>query len=277
MRFLATWRWIWGHRDLVLGIAIVVLLAHDISVRRRAATAEAMLRAADERAQQEEKVRKANVPLVQVAPAAAVAQEADDAVAGDAELRAQRDRLEAQVGKLRAFIALHAQTDEVKAHGPARPGEPPAGTVSAADASPATAGAALAGIEPSGPTPAVLLRAGDGMRFSLLGAGYEGDRGAKALLLTIGALRAADDVEIARGPLSVPLSRIFEAPPSPAACRVVPERAYRIGVMGGGTARGWVGGGAASYRVDLWGWQPEAAATVTAGPGGIAALGGLLF
>lgn len=260
-RAAAAGRWLWARRTPVLAVAACLLSLLYVRSCGRASRAEGELAAAAARETQDAKMRGAGVPVVDQVPQPAVDEEARRMLAEYPQVRAERDRLRKEIGPLRTLLAVRGQTDPVPAHGAARPGEPaPAGP----------------------PAPRVLLREGDALRLELAGVGVEGDRGARALLLTIAARRAADGEELARGPLSVDLTRVYVAEPAAGACAATAaERRWRAGLLGGGAAGpgggGWVAGAGATYRADLWGWGPEGFAGAAAGPGGVIGLLGVLF
>jgi hypothetical protein len=251
--------WVWSHRTLVLAGVVVVLVALNLRACRRAGTAEAGLAAAAVRAAQEAQARGAGVPVVEQVPQPAVDEEARRILEAYPEVRAERDRLAKQVGKLRALLVVRGQTDPVPAHAPERPGEPPAAGPSA---------------------PRVLLREGDGLRLELAGVGVEGDKGARALLLTVAARRAVDGEELGRGPLSVALTQAL-APEAEACPSAAAGRRWRGGpvggLAGGPGGGGWLAGLGGTYRLDLWGWHPDLFLAGGAGTGGAAGLAGVLF
>jgi hypothetical protein len=258
-RLAAAGRWAWSNRTPILAVLVVLLAALYFRSCGRASRSEAARAAADARATQEALVRQANVPVIEQVPQPAVDAEAQRILDEYPQLRAERDRLTKQVGKLQAALALKGQTETVRASAPERPGEAP---------------------QADPKLPRVLLREGDGLRFDLEAVGVETEKGAQALLLTIGARRAADDQELGRGPLSVPLTRAYAPDPTPCAASA-PERAWRLGPAGGGAGGagggGWLVGLAGTYRLDLWGWRPETFLAGGAGTGGAAALAGILF
>lgn len=263
-RALAAARWAWANRTLVLAVAAVLLAALYFRASGRAATAEGQIAAANARAEEEAAARKAGVPVVQVVPQPVVNDEAERALAARPELLAERDRLKREVKQLRAFLVVRGETAPIPATGPARPGEP-------APASPPPPSEEALG----DPLPPVLLRRGDELRFSLVGVGLEGEKGARTLLLSIGATRVDDGVELGRGPLSVPLTSAF-APPD-AGEAVPPARRWRIGPLGGITPGGWLVGAAGTYRLQVWRWTPEALLAAGAGTGGGFLTAGFLF
>lgn len=252
--------WALSHRTLVLAGLVVLLVALNLRACRRAGVAEGALAAAAAREAQEARARGAGVPVVEQVPQAAVDAETARILAEYPEVRAQRDRLAKQVGKFRAALALRGQTDPVPAHGAERPGEAPAADTKG---------------------PRVLLREGDGLRLELEGVGVEGDQGARMLLLTVAARRAVDGEELGRGPLSVPMTQAYAAEPAGPCPAAVEGRRWRAGpvggLAGGPGGGGWLAGAGGTYRLDLWGYRPELALTVGAGPGGAAALVGVLF
>jgi hypothetical protein len=129
----------------------------------------------------------------------------------------------------------------------------------------------------------VLLRHGDGLRLALDGVGLQGQKGSLSLLLDVSAFRAADEAELGRAPLSVPLTTaLLSELAAPQACpAAVAGRRWRAGpvggLAGGPGGGGWLAGLAGTYRLDLWGWRPDLFLAGGAGTGGAAALAGVLF
>ncbi len=251
--FLGAARWTWAHRTLVLAVAVVLLVALNASSCRRAASAEAASAAAAKKAAVEAKAESIGIEPIREAPQAQVDEEGERARKENPVLRARVDDLEKQLGKTRLELAARIRTAPAPVADAPRPPQP--------------AGEAV--------RPAVLL-AGDQLR---LGADLQvrGRAGAHLLVGTLEAWRAADDVLLWRQPYSEPVTVALMAPPAPEACAAAPERAWRFGAAGGVSGHGWLAGGLATYRLELWGWRPEGVATVTAGPGGIAALAGFAF
>lgn len=260
-RAVAVLGWAWTHRTLVLAVAVVLLVALNARSCRRAATAEGQVVAAAARAEEEAGARRADVSPAGVVPQPVVDDEAKRILAAHPALLARAKALEAEVGRLRAVLAVRGKTDAVPAAGPVRPGEPPAGDSGA---------------------PPVLLRRGDGLRLTLDGVALAGAAGSVSLLLDVGAVRAADDVELGRAPLSVPLTTALLSELAPAASRpAAPGRRLRWGPAGGVAGSsgggGWLAGLAGTYRVDPWGWRLDLFLAGGAGTGGAAALAGVLF
>lgn len=252
---LGTARRLWERRTWVLFVLVLLLFGVTLRTCHDLAASRAQAQAAQDRAEEEAAARRAQVPVVQLVPQPVVDEAATDALRRAPELEAARKRLEGEVGRLRTLLAVRAETAPGPAVGRERPGEAP----QAADVS----------------LPRVLLRLGDPLRLTLDGVAYEGKAGSQALLATIGVLRAADGELLHRGLLSVPLTTVLAAP---GRCEPeAPGRAWRAGPVGGATGQGWVAGLAGTYRLYLWGWEPEVLAAAAGGPGGVALLGGVLF
>lgn len=249
--------WAWRHRTLVLAVLVALLTVLLFRACGRANEAEAEIAAAAARAEEEARARRADVPIVQQVPQAVVDAEAARALAERPELEAARRRLEREVGRLRATLAIRAETPAGPAQGPERPGE-------------------------AGTGRSVLLRAGDDLRLTLHGLGLEAQQGAQALLASVAVERTADGAELYRSALSVPLSEVYGVlPPAPERARAASDRPWRLGIVGGGAAdldgAGWVAGVAAARRFRIWRWEPELLGAAAGGPGGIVLLGGVLF
>jgi hypothetical protein len=256
--------WVWSHRTLVLAGLVVVLVALNARSCRRAGLAEGELSAAAARAAEEARAKPV-APVFEQVPQAVVDEETKAILAAHPALLARVKELEGRIGKLKAVLALHGSTAVTPATGPARPGEPPPGAAPQPDA------------------PAVLLRHGDGLRLALDGVGLQGQKGSLSLLLDVSAFRAADEAELGRAPLAVPLTTaLLSELSAPQACpAAVAGRRWRAGpaggLAGGPGGGGWLAGLAGTYRLDLWGWRPDLFLAGGAGTGGAAALAGVLF
>lgn len=259
-RVVAAARWGWANRTLVLAAVVVVLVALNARSCRRASTAEGQLAAAAALATEQAKARPVS-PVVEAVPQPVVDEEAKRILAAHPALVARVKELEARIGKVKPVLSVSGQTGVVQASGPERPGEPAAGAPSAAGA------------------PPVLLRQGDGLRLTLDGLGVQGQAGSLSLLLDVGAVRVSDDADIGRAPLSVPLTTALLSELAPGvACPAATEgRRWHAGpvggIAGGPGGGGWLAGAAGTYRV----WKLNLLLTVGAGPGGAAALAGILF
>jgi hypothetical protein len=251
--------WAWANRTLVLGVLVLVLAALNFRACQRAGVAEERAAAAAARAEEEARARQA-ATVAEPAPQGVLDEEAKRILAAHPALLARVKELEARIGKTKPVVTIRGRTDDIPVTGPPRPGEPPAGT-----------------------GPAVSLRYGDRFRLALDGIGLQGKKGSLSLLLDVSAFRSADDAELGRAPLSVPLTTaLLSELATPQACPAAAEgRRWRAGpvggVAGGPGGGGWLAGGAGTVRLNLWGWRPDVLLTGAAGTGGAVVLAGGLF
>ncbi len=231
--------WTWRHRTAVLAGAVVLLVALNATTCRRASSAEKAVEAATKRAAGEAKAEALGIPVAHELEQPAVDEEAERLRKENPVLRAQHERDEKLIGKLRTELAAHVET---------------------------------------APAPALVpVAKGEQLR---LGADLEVNRtedGAHILTGSLEARLAASGELVLRQPYSAPVTIAAIAASTAEARAAAPERAWRFGAAGGATGQGWVAGGLVTYRLDLWGWRPEALGTVAAGPGGVVALAGVAF
>lgn len=237
------WPWVWAHRSVIL-LGLVVLLAAGL-VRQCRATCAAERRAgAGQEGAHAASTGTAIVPTV--AADAELERKAADLLRENADLRAGKAALEAEVGRLTLRYVVQGRVSG-RVDAPPRPPDPPGAPAS---------------------TP--VLAQGDVLDLELEGVGLQGPRGAQLALATVAARRGSDGALLLRRLLTAPATQASVDEQLGGAPPAKPSRWWRagptLGVTEDGLRDGWRAGVAGTGRVRLFGEDREALVHVQAGP-----------
>lgn len=230
--------WAWRNRVLVLVVLVVVLAVLGLRSCQQARVAEAGQVAVVQRAAGEVKAEAAGIPVVHAVPQASVDEEGERAKREVPILKAQLDRVQKELGKVRLELVARVRTEPAPAQAPVAKGE--------------------------------YLQLGADLMVA------ETKDGAHILEGTLEARTVPAGEVVLLQPYSAPITIAVSSPPAPCPADAV-MRSWRLGPVGGVSGQGWLVGGAYTRRLDFWGYRPEVLVTVAGGPGQGLVLVGPLF